>query len=76
MLNLVDEERIAIRPAYELSFLNDKQQEMLLKVIEELDATPSLSQAKFFKELAQDDELVKKPSMMNYCRKNQIKRKN
>ena len=30
---------------------------MLLKVIEELDATPSLSQAKFFKELAQDDEL-------------------
>lgn len=57
LLDLVDEERIAIRPAYELSFLNDKQQEMLLKVIEELDATPSLSQAKFFKELAQDDEL-------------------
>ena len=57
LLNLVDEERIAFRPAVELSFLNDKQQEMLLKVIEELDATPSLSQAKFFKELAQDDEL-------------------
>lgn len=57
LLNLVDEERIAFRPAVELSFLNGKQQEMLLKVIEELDATPSLSQAKFFKELAQDDEL-------------------
>lgn len=57
LLNLVDEERIAFRPAVELSFLNDKQQEMLLKVIEELDTTPSLSQAKFFKELAQDDEL-------------------
>ena len=57
LLNLVDEERIAFRPAVELSFLNDKQQEMLLKVIEELDATPSLSQAKFFKELAQGDEL-------------------
>lgn len=57
LLDLVDEERIALTPAYELSFLNDKQQEMLLKVIEELDATPSLSQAKFFKELAQDDEL-------------------
>lgn len=57
LLNLVDEERIALTPAYELSFLNDKQQEMLLKVIEELDATPGLSQAKFFKELAQDDEL-------------------
>ena len=57
LLNLVDEERIAFRPAVELSFLNGKQQEMLLKVMEELDATPSLSQAKFFKELAQDDEL-------------------
>lgn len=57
LLDLVDEERIALTPAYELSFFNDKQQEMLLKVIEELDATPSLSQAKFFKELAQDDEL-------------------
>lgn len=37
LLDLVDEERIALTPAYELSFLNDKQQEMLLKVIEELD---------------------------------------
>ena len=57
LLNLVDEERIALMPAYELSFLNEQQQEVLLNVINELDSTPSLSQAKFFKELAQNDEL-------------------
>lgn len=57
LLDLVDEERIAIRPAYEISFLSEEQQETLLKVIEELDATPSLSQAKFFKEMAQDEQL-------------------
>lgn len=57
LLDLVDEERIAMIPAYEISFLSEKQQETLLKVIEELDATPSLSQAKFFKEMAQDEQL-------------------
>ena len=57
LLDLVDEERIAMIPAYEISFLSEEQQETLLKVIEELDATPSLSQAKFFKEMAQDEQL-------------------
>lgn len=57
LLDLVDEERIAMMPAYEISFLSEEQQETLLKVIEELDATPSLSQAKFFKEMAQDEQL-------------------
>lgn len=57
LLDLVDEERIAMISAYEISFLSEEQQETLLKVIEELDATPSLSQAKFFKEMAQDEQL-------------------
>lgn len=57
LLDLVDEERIALMPAYELSFLNSNQQEMILAVIKQLDSTPSLSQAKFFRELAQNDEL-------------------
>lgn len=57
LLDLVDEERIAINPAYELSFLSEEQQDQLLNIIEELDATPSLSQAKFFKEVAQDEQL-------------------
>ena len=57
LLDLVDEERIAFRPAVEISYLNTNQQETLLNAIKELDSTPSLSQAKFFKELAQNDEL-------------------
>lgn len=57
LLDLVDEERIAINPAYEISFLSEEQQDQLLNIIEELDATPSLSQAKFFKEMAQDEQL-------------------
>lgn len=57
LLDMVDEERIAFRPAVEISYLNENQQKMLLKAIEELDATPSLAQAKFFRELAIDDEL-------------------
>lgn len=57
LLDLVDEERIALMPAYEFSFLNKQQQEVLLEVIQQLDSTPSLSQAKFFRELAQNDEL-------------------
>ncbi len=57
LLDLVDEERIAMMPAYEISFLSEEQQKTLLQVIEELDATPSLSQAKFFKEMAQDEQL-------------------
>lgn len=57
LLDLVDEEKIALMPAYELSFLNSNQQEMILAVIKQLDSTPSLSQAKFFRELAQNDEL-------------------
>ena len=57
LLDLVDEERIAFRPAVEISYLNTNQQETLLNAIKELDSTPSLSQAKFFKELAQNYEL-------------------
>ena len=87
LLNLVDEERIALTPAYELSFLNDKQQEMLLKVIEELDSTAATQGNTVMQHLVylrlnslknwhRMMSWMKKPSMMNYCRKNQIKRKN
>lgn len=57
LLDLVDEERIALIPAYELSFLNNEQQKNILNAIKEFDATPSISQARLFKELAQNDEL-------------------
>ena len=57
LLELVDEEKIAITPAVELSYLTDEEQYSLLGTIEEEDRTPSLSQAVRFKKLSQAGEL-------------------
>ena len=57
LLDLVDEEKIALTPAVELSYLTDEEQYSLLGTIEEEDRTPSLSQAVRFKKLSQADEL-------------------
>ena len=45
LLNLVDEGRIALTPAVELSYLSQQEQRDLLETIESEDRTPSLSQA-------------------------------
>lgn len=45
LLEMVDEGRIALTPAVELSYLPVEEQKVLLNEIEYADATPSLSQA-------------------------------
>ena len=45
LLEMVDESRIALTPAVELSYLTNEEQQELLNEIEYADATPSLSQA-------------------------------
>ena len=45
LLQLVDESRIAFRPAVELSYLKKEEQSALLEEISYTDATPSLAQA-------------------------------
>lgn len=45
LLEMVDEGRIALTPAVELSYLTNEEQQTLLNEIEYADATPSLSQA-------------------------------
>ena len=45
LLQLVDEGKIAMRPAVELSYLNDIEQQDLVAQIEKSDATPSHAQA-------------------------------
>lgn len=45
LLQLVDEERIALTPAVELSYLTEQEQCELMSTIESEDCTPSLSQA-------------------------------
>lgn len=57
ILDLVDEGKIALTPAVEISFLPDKEQYALLGVIEVEERTPSLSQAVRFKKLSRAGEL-------------------
>ena len=45
LLDMVDEGRIAMRPAVELSYLNDIEQQDLIPAMEMADATPSHAQA-------------------------------
>ncbi len=45
LLNLVDEGKIALRPAVELSYLKKNEQEMLMDAIEYTQCTPSHAQA-------------------------------
>lgn len=58
ILELVDNEIIAFRPAVELSYLKEKEQEYLLSLIEYNDITPSLSQSIKLKELSQQNNLT------------------
>ena len=58
LLDLVDEGRIALTPAVELSYLTEEQQYSLLGTVEVEDRTPSLSQAVRFKKLSQAGQLT------------------
>lgn len=53
LLQMVDEEKIALTPAVELSYLTEDEQRWLLETIETEEATPSLSQAQEMKNLSQ-----------------------
>ena len=57
ILQMVDEGRIALTPAVELSFLKKGEQENLFATIESEEATPSLSQAQRMKSLSQSGRL-------------------
>ena len=57
LLDLVDEGKIALTPAVELSYLAEDQQYVLLDTIEQEERTPSFSQAIRFKKLSQSNEL-------------------
>lgn len=58
LLDLVDEGRIAFRPAVELSYLQKEEQSVLLEQIAYVDATPSLAQAIKLKRFSQDGKLT------------------
>lgn len=58
LLDMVDEKKIALNPAYELSFLKREEQEMLRMTMDYEQATPSLSQAQRMKKLSQEGTLT------------------
>ena len=58
LLDLVDEGKIAMRPAVELSYLNGKEQQDLLPAMELADATPSHAQAIKMRKFSQDGKLT------------------
>ena len=58
ILQMVDDGKIAFRPAVELSYLSSKQQEALYSTMECEDCTPSLAQAIKMKEFSKDGKLT------------------
>ena len=57
LLDMVDEGRIALRPAVEISYLEKDEQAALLEEISYNDATPSLAQAIKMKKFSQEGKL-------------------
>ena len=76
LLQLVDEGRIAFRPAVELSYLKEDEQRMLLAEISYADATPSLAQAIKMKSLSKECTLTQEiiASIINEEKPNQKQR--
>lgn len=58
VLQMVDDGKIAFRPAVELSYLSKEQQEALYSTMEWEDCTPSLAQAIKMKEFSKDGKLT------------------
>ena len=54
---MVDEGKIAMTPAVEISYLKPEEQKLLIETIDSEQATPSLSQAQRMKKLSQEGKL-------------------
>lgn len=57
ILQMVDDGKIALTPAVELSYLSVEEQERLLEQMDYADATPSLSQAQRMRRMSQEQAL-------------------
>ena len=58
ILKLVDEGKIALTPAVELSYLQTSEQEMLFSVMDSDEVTPSLSQARRLRRMSEEQTLT------------------
>lgn len=58
LLALVDDDKIAMRPAVELSYLSPEEQAILYEIIQAEDCTPSHAQAIRLRQLSKDGQLT------------------
>jgi len=76
VLEMVDNKKIAFRPAVEISYLSEDNQYVLYEIMDRNDATPSLAQAIYMKKLEQEGKLDtdKIENIMNEEKPNQIEK--
>ena len=76
ILDMVDEKKIAFRPAVEISYLSEENQYVLLDVMQFSDITPSLAQAIHMKKLEQENKLdtEKIEDLMSQEKPNQVEK--
>ena len=67
LLTLVDDGRISLTPAVEISYLSQDEQYALLEAIQSEDRTPSLSQAQQLRKLSQSGELDADRALQIMC---------
>ena len=63
LLALVDDDKIAMRPAVELSYLSPEEQEILYEIIQSEDCTPSHAQAIRLRQLSKEGNLSAKQTL-------------
>jgi ParB family chromosome partitioning protein len=75
VLDLVDEGQLAMRPAVELSYLSQEQQQSLLYAIESEDGAPSFAQAVQMRKVSEEGQLNEDTiiSIMQEAKPTQVK---
>ena len=76
LLEMVDQKQISFNPAVELSYLAPEEQEVFMQAMDEVQASPSLSQAQRLKKLAQEGNFTMDAAreIMNEVKKGDLER--
>lgn len=76
LLEMVDQKQISFNPAVELSYLAPEEQEIFMQAMDEVQASPSLSQAQRLKKLAQEGDFSMDAAreIMNEVKKGDLER--
>ena len=67
LMQMVDEKKIALSPAYQIAALKPEEQQMLVSAIDSEQATPSLSQAQRMKKQSREGQLTEDSMLAIMC---------